>query len=926
MATNNSINSGNATTGSVLTGNTGAAPSFSATPSVTSISISNAPVSSTDGVNKAYADAISAGFNFKNSTYCATTGALTATYLNGVSGVGATLTNGGALAAFSVDGQSPAINSRILVKNQASSFQNGIYTLTTVGSGAIAWVLTRSTGYDQASEIQSGDIVPVEFGTTNANTLWLQTATVVTMGVDAITFTKFLGNGIVTVTGDTGGALTGTNITFAGGTTGLSFGGSGTTETLTFAGITANGGTVSLATDATTSTINVGTGAGVKTSSFGSTNTTSATTLQSGSGALNVTATNGALTVNSGTGALGLSTDASATTVSLATGGAVKGVTLGSTNSTSSTTVQSGSGALAVTSTNGTLTINSGTGALGISTDASATTVSLATGAAVKGVTLGSVTSTSATTVRCGSGALALTSTNGTWTGNSGTGALGLSTDASATTVSLATGGAVKTVTLGSTNSTSATTVQSGSGALAITSTNGTWTGNSGTGALGLSTDASATTVSLATGAAVKGVTLGSVTSTSATTVQSGSGALNVTATNGALTIKSGTGTLAIGNDATAQTITFATGAGVKTTTLGSTNTTSATTVQSGSGALNITATGGALTINSGAGAINIGTSSSDQAIHIGDNNASSKTITIGEIIGNTGVTIKGGNGGMLLSNAGTGQAISLTPGSGGVSVSNFVTVPTTTSTTGQYQINGQAVLHNGGSNHNTYVGGGAGNFTSTTDLATAVGWQSQVSLTSGQQNTSVGSQSLQRVTTGGYNVCMGPLAGYGYTGAESSNIQFLNQGVTGESNVIRIGGGAGTGAGQQNKAFIYGIRGITTVNADAVAVLVDSAGQLGTVSSSIRYKENVVDMGDVSAPLLSLRPVTFDFIGKPSYKKQVGLIAEEVKEIMPDLVVHNQDGEVESVKYHELPVLLLNELQKALKRIEVLEEKLAGK
>ena len=83
--------------------------------------------------------------------------------------------------------------------------------------------------------------------------------------------------------------------------------------------------------------------------------------------------------------------------------------------------------------------------------------------------------------------------------------------------------------------------------------------------------------------------------------------------------------------------------------------------------------------------------------------------------------------------------------------------------------------------------------------------------------------------------------------------------------------------------------------------------------------------MADVSSPLLKLRPVTFDFIGKPNHRKQVGLIAEEVYEVMPDLVVHNMDGEIESVKYHDLPALLLNELQKAVKRIEVLEAQVKG-
>ncbi len=123
-----------------------------------------------------------------------------------------------------------------------------------------------------------------------------------------------------------------------------------------------------------------------------------------------IAAANSAITLNSGTNTVSISTDASATTVNIATGGAVKTSTFGSTNSTSATTVQSGSGALNVTSTNGALTVNSGTGALGISTDASATTVSFATGGAVKTVTLGSTNTTSSTAIKSGTGNVAINS------------------------------------------------------------------------------------------------------------------------------------------------------------------------------------------------------------------------------------------------------------------------------------------------------------------------------------------------------------------------------------------------------------------------------------------------------------------------------------------------------------------------------------
>lgn len=159
--------------------------------------------------------------------------------------------------------------------------------------------------------------------------------------------------------------------------------------------------------------IQIGNDAHTNTTTIGSVTSTSATTLQSGSGALHITSTNGPLTIDSGTGALGISTDAAATTVSFATGGAVKAVTLGSVTSTSSTTVQSGSGSLNVTSTNGALTIDSGTGALGISTDAAVTTLSIGTGGAAKTVNVGSTNTTSATTIQSGSGGIELNATAG---------------------------------------------------------------------------------------------------------------------------------------------------------------------------------------------------------------------------------------------------------------------------------------------------------------------------------------------------------------------------------------------------------------------------------------------------------------------------------------------------------------------------------
>jgi len=129
------------------------------------------------------------------------------------------------------------------------------------------------------------------------------------------------GAGVSTITGDAGGAVTG-GVILTGGSTGLVFTGSaGTTLTASFAGITANGGTVSLATDATASAINIGTGAGNKTVTLGSTNTTSTTNLQSGSGGIKIPAfTEGAL-VTSVTGVISTVTGASGTVLTANTAG-----------------------------------------------------------------------------------------------------------------------------------------------------------------------------------------------------------------------------------------------------------------------------------------------------------------------------------------------------------------------------------------------------------------------------------------------------------------------------------------------------------------------------------------------------------------------------------------------------------------------------
>lgn len=149
------------------------------------------PTAALGAATKQYADSIAAGLNPIPGVVAASTGALTVTYANGTAGVGATLTNATTQAIFTLDGQTPAAGSRVLIKDQASSLQNGIYNVTNVGSVSTNWVLTRATDYDTPGEIEPGDLIIIEAGTVNAGASYVQTATVAVIGTDAITFSAF---------------------------------------------------------------------------------------------------------------------------------------------------------------------------------------------------------------------------------------------------------------------------------------------------------------------------------------------------------------------------------------------------------------------------------------------------------------------------------------------------------------------------------------------------------------------------------------------------------------------------------------------------------------------------------------------------------------------------------------------------------------
>lgn len=291
----------------------------------------------------------------------------------------------------------------------------------------------------------------------------------------------------------------------------------------------------------------------------------------------------------------------------------------------------------------------------------------------------------------------------------------------------------------------------------------------------------------------------------------------------------------------------------------------------------------------------------------------------------------------------------------GDVTLYSNLKLPNSSATAGVITLGGLRFAHNYPVN-NTFVGGNAGNFTTTGGSNVGVGYNTlfsnangsqnavvgvnaMVNNTSGTNNTANGAQSLNSNNTGGSNVAMGYQSMlYNTTGSNNvaigrlalwsntsgtantaigdgaggsltignNNIDIGNGGLPGEAATIRIGSGA------QSRTFLAGVRGSTTVAADAIPVLIDSNGQLGTASSSRSVKYDIADMGESTDGVMRLRPVTFRYLAHGTNAPlQYGLIAEEVAEVYPELVARKQDGSVETVMYQFLAPMLLNEVQK---------------
>jgi len=181
-----------------------------------------------------------------------------------------------------------------------------------------------------------------------------------------------------------------------------------------------------------------------------------------------------------------------------------------------------------------------------------------------------------------------------------------------------------------------------------------------------------------------------------------------------------------------------------------------------------------------------------------------------------------------------------------------------------------------------------------------------------GHDNAAMGFQALLK-NKGSNNIGLGSNAGANLTSG-GNNIDIGAPGATGEANTIRIGK-----SGTQQKTFVAGIYGKTVAN--GIGVIVNSNGQLGTVQSSVRFKQDIKPMEKASEALLKPKPVTFRYKEEldPDKIPQFGLIAEEVEKVCPDLVVRDQDGNITTVRYEAVNAMLLNEFLKERRAVEKL-------
>jgi hypothetical protein len=345
---------------------------------LTSVALTQDPVSALQAATKQYVDAAVSNVNYHAACNYATTADLGAvTYNNGSSGVGATITNAGTQAALVIDGHTFTATDvtnavRILVKNETSGQYNGVYTLTNQGSGSTNWVLTRALDYDQVgsgtNEIAPGDTMFVLSGTVNTNTQWVQTTGFpITIGTTPITFVQIAGPGAYTA--GTGLTLTGTQFSLTSPVT-AALGGTGQTSYAT--------GDILYASASTTlSKLTIGTNGYVLTSTGTAPQYVAQSTLSVGSATTATTATTATNLAGGTTGAIHYQSGVGASTfLTLGTTNYVLTAGASAPQYVAQSTLSVGSATSATNATNTAITANS-TNATNYLTFVSATTGNL---------------------------------------------------------------------------------------------------------------------------------------------------------------------------------------------------------------------------------------------------------------------------------------------------------------------------------------------------------------------------------------------------------------------------------------------------------------------------------------------------------------------------------------------------------------------
>jgi hypothetical protein len=218
----------------------------------------------------------------------------------------------------------------------------------------------------------------------------------------------------------------------------------------------------------------------------------------------------------------------------------------------------------------------------------------------------------------------------------------------------------------------------------------------------------------------------------------------------------------------------------------------------------------------------------------------------------------------------------------------------------------------------NTATGSRSLDSNTTGNFNTANGIQALTNNTTGSGNTADGLRALESNTSGTGNTAVGVDAGTHVNGGSYNTALGFAAGsaVTTANNVIAVGNNV-SGENVSNTCYIGNIFGATS--ALGTAVYVNSAGKLGTVVSSRRFKDKIQPMDKASEAILALRPVTFRYKQEidPGRSPQFGLVAEDVEKVNPDLVVRDGEGKVNTVRYEAVNAMLLNEFLKAHRKAQ---------